>query len=702
MKAQSQVSVHRLLVIDDLPSIHDDFRKILLPPAPATSILQKASLLFGPVTTPPQPGSRYEIDFASQGREGLAKVQAALAAKRPYAVAFVDMRMPPGWDGLETVQHLWEADPRLQVVICTAHSDYTWTELNAKLGNSDNLIILKKPFDNIEVQQLANALTSKWQLARELDAHIHSLDELVNQRTAELIRANDEISASERRFRMTLAAAQQGLYDMDVPTRIIQTSEEYARILGADPSSFHETIENWLGRMPEEDRPGVEAEYSEYLRGQAAFFNIEYRQHTSNGGMLWILMRGNVVTRDAAGRPLRIMGTITDITDRHVAELRLQRTQRLECIGSLASGIAHDINNALVPQLAGASLLRPFVPPDKLEVLDLMQVSARRSAAMLVQLVHFARGAEGKRMPVSPKCLVEEIEQFIAGTFPKNITCRYQCTCPSTVIIGDQTQLHQILLNLCVNARDAMPEGGTLSVEINRIEITEKTAAQLLNASPGPHICMEVRDSGTGIPEGIRERIWDPFFTTKSPEKGTGLGLSTVLGIVKGHGGFIDLESERSKGSVFRVYLPVAEAKDAMPIEESPEEPGPRVTDRTRDTILWVDEEESILAIIPLLFKGSRFTVVSAKDSEQAIAQAQSHASQLGLMIMDVTMPPAESLRLAARIRELCPDMPIIATSGDLTKAGISDLKSVGVNYFLTKPFDRQALFAKLYTVLDQ
>lgn len=689
----------RLLIIDDLPSIHDDFRKILIPVQPTTSVVEKASLLFGATRTRPQ-SPHFVMDSAFQGEEGAKMVAKALAERKPYSLAFVDMRMPPGWDGLETIRQLWKTDPKLQVVICTAHSDYTWTDLNTLLGTSDNLIILKKPFDNIEVQQLAHALTSKWVLAQKLDAHINELDTLVQERTAALTKANLELKNSHERFRLTLAAAQQGLYDLNVKTLEINTSDEYAKILGFDPSLFVESFEAWLERMPEEERPRVEAEFNAYIRSSSSFFSLEYKQLTKAGSVISILMRGNVVESDDDGHPLRILGTIADVTERRLAEQRMQRSQRLECIGSLASGIAHDINNTLVPQIAGISLLRPFVPSDKSELLDLMALSANRTAAMVMQLLHFAKGADGQRLPVSPKSLLDELQRFIQGTFPKNINCTFRCTCPSSVIVGDPTQLHQIMLNLCVNARDAMPEGGSLTVDLSLQHLEEKRAETILGGTPGAYICLSVKDTGTGIPESIRENIFVPFFTTKGPDKGTGLGLSTVLGIAKGHGGFVDLHTARGQGTTFEVFLPNASIPETDTLNLPEEQRGFLCKPSEMDLILFVDDEAPIRGIASMLFKDSPWRVYPAANASEAVALFGARKKEIALALVDIAMPQEDGRALIRRLLALDPTLPIIATSGNFSKPITDELRGLGVTDFLAKPFDRQALFAKIQSVL--
>jgi PAS domain S-box-containing protein len=283
-----------------------------------------------------------------------------------------------------------------------------------------------------------------------------------------------------------------------------------------------------------------------------------------NGETHWTLTT-KVPWRDVDGKIIGLVGIGRDITDKKHLEAQFLHAQRMESIGQLASGIAHDLNNILAPIMISATLLRQKVQDKEgLELLDSLEASAKRGADVVKQVLWFGRGVEGKHEPINPKQLLKEVTRIISETFSKSIELETNMAADVHPVIGDQTQLHQVLLNLCVNARDAMPTGGKLKLGARNLTVDARFASLNAEAKPGPYVLFEVTDTGHGIPPKIRDRIFEPFFTTKELGKGTGLGLSTTLSIVKSHGGFIDVESEPGKGSTFRVYLPEMQSQPAL------------------------------------------------------------------------------------------------------------------------------------------
>jgi nitrogen-specific signal transduction histidine kinase/CheY-like chemotaxis protein len=395
-----------------------------------------------------------------------------------------------------------------------------------------------------------------------------------------------------------------------------------------------------------------------------------------------------VVERDPAGRPSRMLGTFTDVTERRLMDERLRRTERLESIGSLAGGIAHDLNNALVPLLAGVSFLREYVPAEDAELVTAMEASSRRAAGMVQQLLVFAKGAEGRRAPVHPAALIEEMERFIDSTFPPTVQLHARCFCKSSAVLGDATQLHQVLLNLCVNARDAMPQGGRLGLEARLVEVDAALAAEHDGARTGPHVLFVVSDTGTGIPAAIRERIFDPFFTTKGPEKGTGLGLSTVLGIVRGHGGFVVLETEEGKGTRFLIHLPAAGGGETAREDRPAAAPLPEGNGRK---LLVVDDEDGVRSMVERIFNGSGFTVCAAHDGVEAWAQLDAADARIDLLLLDMTMPKLGGREVLKRMRESGRMVPTVAMSGNFERDDAATLREWGVG-MLAKPFHRDDL----------
>jgi PAS domain S-box-containing protein len=295
-------------------------------------------------------------------------------------------------------------------------------------------------------------------------------------------------------------------------------------------------------------------------KGQS-ILNREEKSVTSDGEVRWLLTT-KVPWRDSTGKIIGLVGIGRDITDKRRLEAQFLHAQRMESIGQIASGIAHDLNNVLAPILISTALLRQKIQDKEgLKLLDSLEASAKRGADIIKQVLWFSRGLDGRREPVNPRQLLKEVTHIISETFSKSIKFETDIAADVHPVIGDQTQLHQVLLNLFINARDAMPNGGKLKLGVRNFTVDAHFASLNTEAKPGPYVLFEVTDTGPGIPPEICDRIFEPFFTTKGLGKGTGLGLSTTLSIVKSHGGFIDVKSEPGKGSTFQVYLPMAQSQ---------------------------------------------------------------------------------------------------------------------------------------------
>jgi signal transduction histidine kinase len=590
----------RILVVDDNQAIHADYRKILGAPEGDDAALAAAEAKF----LGTEQAVTFEVDAASQGEEGLQMVERSLAEGRPYAMAFVDMRMPPGWDGVETTKRIWQASPELQIVICTAFADCSWDEVMAELKPLDRLLILKKPFDSIEVLQLARALTEKWRLRQESKAILGNLEAAVKHRT-----------------------------------RALEESQIAALNMMEDAVQNHEAARRAL-----EDLQRTEAE-----RNQLA--------------------------------------------------AEFLRSQRMEGLGSLAGGIAHDLNNALAPVLLSVEILKlTNTDPDKGRILDTIYDCARRGADMVKQIVTFARGSEGNQGIVQPAHLVQEMIEMTRHTFPKGIQIRTAVAPNIWMLLGNPTQLHQILLNLCVNARDAMPTGGILTLGADNLRLDATAAEMSPDAKPGPYVILTVKDTGTGMTPEVRARLFEAFFTTKAPGKGTGLGLSTVHTIAKDHGGFLTVDSAVGQGTTFKVYLPAQ--PDTAPVVAVVARPA--LPKGNGELILVVDDEAVVRSIAAQTLEAYGYRVVTAYDGAQAVGVCAKHLADLQLLITDMAMPIMDGPATIRAVRTLLPRLKVMAASGSDVLSRSIALQELEVQGFLHKPYSADELIRTVHDVLQE
>jgi PAS domain S-box-containing protein len=403
--------------------------------------------------------------------------------------------------------------------------------------------------------------------------------------------------------------------------------------------------------------------------------------------------------RDAASRPSSFLIVNTDVTEQKRLEEQLLRAQRMESIGTLASGIAHDLNNILAPILIATEVLRPMAKgPDEEEVVDMLRKGAERGADIIRQLLMFGRGEEGERVDLQPRDVLKEILKVIKETFPKTLVLEHNLPENLWTIHADPTQVHQVLLNLCVNARDAMPQGGILSISAENLLMDEQYAAMNREAKPGPYVVMEVGDTGIGIPPEIMHKIFDPFFTTKEPGKGTGLGLSTVLGIVKSHGGFTQVASRPGEGTRFKIYFPALEAQHDLRAAKSTQRP----PGGHGELILVVDDEECIRTVAERVLVKLGYRVLTASEGADGLVTFSRHQREIKAAVVDMVMPVMDGASLIRSLRHRSPGLRIIAMSGLAVQKEEAEKAGVTNGAFLVKPFEPEALLNLLHKVLAE
>ncbi|MBO0863242.1 MAG: response regulator [Chloracidobacterium sp.] len=390
---------------------------------------------------------------------------------------------------------------------------------------------------------------------------------------------------------------------------------------------------------------------------------------------------------------------IRDITDKKRLESQFLRAQRMESIGTLAGGIAHDLNNVLSPILTAVELLQMRLTDESSQrLLNILHTNAVRGGEMIKQVLSFARGVEGENMPLQPARLIKEIIKILTDTMPKNIEITFSIANDLSSVSGDATQLHQVLMNLCVNARDAMPQGGKLRIEAENVEIDEHYARMNVEAKPGKYVSVSVIDTGVGIPEQNLTKIFDPFFTTKEQGKGTGLGLSTVAGIVRSHDGFVNVYSEIGRGARFKVYLPAIDVAQAAQAQSSQRD----LPAGHGELILVIDDENAIREVARETLNAFGYRVVIASDGAEAMAVFAAHKDEVKLVITDMMMPYMDGPATIRALRRLDPQLKIIATSGLKAEDKIADAAQLGVKSFLPKPYTAEKLLKTVAAALKE
>lgn len=517
---------------------------------------------------------------------------------------------------------------------------------------------------------------------RRMIAAIRDITERVETQTA--------LRTQEEHLRLALAASNQGWFDLNLLTGEGTASGEYARIIGREPVEFAVTTTNWLEGVHPEDRVALMREF-QACATTGRIHTMEYRRATLSGGWKWIRSTGKIVEWDAAGRATRMTGTHADVTDRKLLEAQLLHSQRLEAVGTLAGGVAHDLNNILTPMLMVGGVLRDKIsdPADR-ALVDQLEAGARRGAGIVKQLLTFSRDLAPSRSVVNVAPVVEEMVEVMRRTFPREIDLQVKLSAGLWPVLADPIQLHQVLLNLCINARDAMAAGGVLTV----------TAENLALAAGKPRlgrgeVVLTVSDTGEGIAPENLQRIFDPFFTTKGVGKGTGLGLSTVHGIVKSHGGRVTVESELGRGTTFRIALPASD--EAVVPAVAVAAGATAVGQAERPLVLLVDDEASVLEMTARVLRRDGFEVVVAAGGEEALERLRAAGGRVQLVVTDMMMPGMDGSALVPRMVALQPRLKVIGVSG-LDFAGRKvEMEALGLVEVLLKPYEGATLLAAVH-----
>ena len=831
----------RVLIVDDNRAIHDDFRKILCPATAMVAASDAAeAALFGP-STHVAVQTAFELDSAYQGQEALLLVKKALDAASPYALAFVDVRMPPGWDGVETIQRIWELDPDLQIVLCTAYSDYSWGAMFEKLGSCDGLLILKKPFDSVEAFQMAHALTEKWWLRQQSRRRMQELESRVADRTRELQESNQALQTeiaerglsesalreSNEKFHQLADNITDAFWIRSPDLREVQyVSPAFERIWGRTVESLRANPHLWADYIVPEDRERVLKSFAT-LTGDAPTLDIEYRITRPSGEIRWVRVRGFQV-RDAANNVSRHVGIVTDITDRWQSEKALRqseerfrsyfelglvgmaitsptkgcvevnaeicrilgyersellrmswtelthpedlpaevanfnrilsgeiegytmdkryirkdgqvieasisvkclrgadgsvdcvvgllyditerkrletqlfRARKLETIGKLAGGIAHEFNS-LTTAIIGHSevLLKTLVPGDPLiKNATEIQRGAERVATLTRQLLAYGRKQTLRPLILSLNSVLAGMEKEVRNLVGRGVELKIVPAQGLGAVRADPEQIEQVVMNLAMNAAEAMPDGGTLTLETANATLDQEYVKRFPEMRAGEYVKLTIADTGEGMNEEKKTRVFEPFFSTKGVGRGKGLGLSTCYGIIKQSGGHLDFESAPGHGTTFSIYLPQVDPRTRTSVPRSDLAALPRGT----ETILLVEDDATMREMGASLLRRLGYRVFVAADGIEALGLKQRHdLEHTDLLFTDLVMPNMSGTELCERLRASDPHIKCLFTSAYTEYAtGHQDMGAQGAA-FLPKPFTPFALAQKLQEMLDE
>ena len=698
--------VYRLLIVDDNEAIHADFRKILEPPkGRRLALAETEQLLFGGEAKE-SALTVYALDSAYQGQEALALVEKSLDEHSPYALAFVDIRMPPGWDGVETLQKLWAVYPELQIVLCTAYSDYSLDDILKLVGHTDSLVILKKPFDIIEVKQLTNALTRKWALTETMRVELKDLDKLVYTRTLELEEANASLKqeAEERTLAERALAAEKHFLDVtlqSISDAVVTTDMDGHILFINDGASL---MTGWEQKTVRHKRfsEALPVRYAEGEVGPGDLvravldakkripFEYPILLESADGQTRRLTVNGAPLT-DQNSQIIGVVFTFRDSTMWHLLEQERFKANKLQSIGLLAGGIAHDFNNILTAILGNISGIRSTGALSEKQMTRLVSAEAatRRAEMLTKQLLTFAKGGAPILKPASIQELVEASADFVLRgssvrgvyDFPENLW-------PVNI---DEGQISQVIHNIVINAQQAMLGGGFITVLGENVLVEQEDSFQQVPA--GPYVKISIVDTGIGIPEEDRAHIFDPYFTTK--HKGSGLGLASSYSIIQKHKGYLAVTSEPGVGSTFFFLLP------ALPNEKISSSPVNAAPVAGQGYILVMDDEEDIRDMCQDLLLDLGYDVVCVPGGDEAIRQfteALHQGRPFDAVILDLTIKGGiGGKETIEQLRLINPDVKAIVSSGYSADPVMANYRAYGFSGVIQKPFD----FPEIGNILD-
>lgn len=605
---------------------------------------------------------------------------------QPFAV-ILDRRLEDG-TAEELLPSLKEYAPNSAVVIATGFADLESSITALRLGAADYLI---KP---IEPSRLLEALRR----IREQEETVRSL-----------AKVQAELQMSEERMRLVVQATRDAIWDIDLAAGAVWVNDRFAEAFGGRELLPNGSLDWHSGHVHPDDREEVEASLRQTVEGDGERWRCEYRCLRADGSLAYAVDRA-LISRDASGAAVRVLGAIKDMTSHRQLEAELSQAHKMEAVGRLAGGVAHDFNNLLAGVLSSCRVASALVTSkddadraSAQELMEMMERRVRRSVSMTRQLLDFSRLRSREIVSVNVTTVLEEAREMLVGLLEDSVQLRIESHAPHSLIQADAGSMEQIIVNLALNGRDAMPDGGGIEFSVSQAELPvhlQREASQESQGafgSTGQYVVLEVRDHGVGMDEAALQRIFEPFYTTKAPGEGTGLGLSTVFGLVKDFHGVIDVTSEPGHGSTFRLYLPLS----GMEPDRTQQAKEPRRAKKGMGTILVVEDEALLRAATKLQLRSAGYDVLDSGSPKEALQVVERGDRKVDLLLSDVVMPEMSGPELAEKLLAQEPRMKTLFMSGYSGEYLAEHGRLVSESQVLEKPFDQEELLERIREELE-
>ncbi len=823
----------RFLVVDDNQAVLESYRHVF---AYATS--RRTSGLHGDLSeaqsdmAEPDPAD-LDLVLCHQGDEAVEAVRVSIKEDQPFAAAFIDVRMPPGPDGVWTAEQIRDLDPYIHIIMVTAYSDFDPEDIARRVPPAHRLLYIQKPFHAVEIRRFVWALRTKWhaeRLSREIQRELQAANERLRRDIAARKRAEQRLAESEDKYRNLVENIRDVIIQISAEGILQYVSPAIKKLAGYDPEAHlghhiaeyiaeadrsriaeaiqaaaknaeTKTIEfgmicsdgqqlpvevsalplvdgsrvaafqcvlrditqrkrweekiqaerdraqryfdvagvllavideeekirrinqkgcdilgyseeeligqNWFDLLvPEGNREEMRGVFGQLIAGEVE--PVEYYENpllTKSGEEKLIAFHNSVLT-DAGGNTYAALCSGEDITERKEAakereslQQQLFQAQKLESLGTLAGGVAHDFNNLLTGMIGLTELALQHTDPGckVYEYLHKVPQQGKRAAELIASLLAFSRRTVSEKQPLALLPVVKETGRVLERTLPETITVRMLWPDQLSLVKADPTQMQQVIMNLATNARDAMPKGGQLTIEVTEACLDEEYCRRHANVSAGDYVCLSVRDTGCGMSSELQEQIFDPFFTTKEVGEGTGLGLAMVYGIVRDHGGHIQVCSEVDVGTEVKVYLPVSNGS----LSESSENTAQHLLGGS-ETLLLVEDDSTVLKTGRAMLESLGYTVLTATNGKEGLEVYESHQDEVALVLTDMTMPEMSGDELYEAITtRVNPDVKVLLVSGYSARKKVSELRDQGLKGIVQKPFDLQKIAKAVREAID-